>query len=113
MNDANYLKKKAEIVVNLYNTGKFEEAIDTCKTLLKKFPEQIIFVNATALSYASLNKNVEGIHILNHALKYHNDNILILNNLGLLNSNINNNKLARQYYNRALGISEQRSFRII
>lgn len=106
MNDVNYLKKKAEIIVNLYNTGKFEEVIIACKTLLKKFPEQIIFFNATALSFASLNKNIEGINILKQALKYHNDNILILNNLGLLNSNINNNKLARQYYDRALGINK-------
>ena len=65
-----------------------------------------MFYNAAALSYASMQNNLDGINILNQALKLHKNNFLILNNLGLLNSNLNNNKIARQYYDKALSINE-------
>ena len=105
MSNLDYLKKQASSVLNLYKIKKFNEVIDKCNVLIKKFPEQVIFYNAMALSYASLNKNEEGLKILNKALRYHNNNILILNNIGLLNSNLNNNKLSREYYDRALSMN--------
>ena len=105
MTNLDYLKKQASSVLNLYKVKKFEEVINKCRVLIKKFPEQIVFYNAMALSFASLNKNEEGLKVLDGALKYHNNNILILNNIGLLNSNINNNKLSREYYDRALSIN--------
>jgi len=105
MTNLDYLKKQASSVLNLYKVKKFEEVINKCRVLIKKFPEQIVFYNAMALSFASLNKNEEGLRVLDGALKYHNNNILILNNIGLLNSNINNNKLSREYYDRALSIN--------
>ena len=105
MSNLDYLKKQASSVLNLYKIKKFNEVIDKCNVLIKKFPEQVIFYNAMALSYASLNKNEEGLKILDKALKNHNNNILILNNIGLLNSNLNNNKLSREYYDRALSMN--------
>jgi tetratricopeptide (TPR) repeat protein len=105
MTNLDYLKKQASSVLNLYKVKKFNEVIDKCRVLIKKFPEQVVFYNAMALSFASLNKNEEGLKILDRALKYHNNNILILNNIGLLNSNINNNKLSREYYDRALSMN--------
>jgi len=85
MTNLDYLKKQASSVLNLYKVKKFEEVINKCRFLIKKFPEQIVFYNAMALSFASLNKNEEGLRVLDGALKYHNNNILILNNIGLLN----------------------------
>ena len=105
MTNLDYLKKQAASVLNLYRVNKFEEVIDKCRVLIKKFPEQVIFYNAMALSFASLNKSEEGLRVLNQALKYHDNNILILNNIGLLNSNMNNNKLSREYYDKAISIN--------
>jgi tetratricopeptide (TPR) repeat protein len=105
MTNIDYLKKQASSVLNLYRVKKFEEVINKCKVLIKKFPEQVVFYNAMALSFASLNKNEEGLRILNKALKYHNNNILVLNNIGLLNSNLNNNKLSREYYDKVLSLN--------
>jgi len=96
MTNLDYLKKQAATILNLYKVKKFNEVIDKCIVLVKKFPEQVVFYNAMALSYASLNKNEEGLKILDKALRYHNNNILILNNIGLLNSNLNNNKISRE-----------------
>lgn len=106
MNNYNYLQKQASIILNLFNSKNYDEAITRCKTLIKKYPEQVMFYNVAALSYASLKNNLEGLNILNQALKMHRDNLLVLNNIGLLNSNLNNNKVARQYYDRALSINE-------
>ena len=106
MNNYNYLQKQASIILNLFNSKNYDEVITRCKTLIKKYPEQVMFYNVAALSYASLKNNLEGLNILNQALKMHRDNLLILNNIGLLNSNLNNNKVARQYYDRALSINE-------
>jgi hypothetical protein len=61
MSNLDYLKKQASSVLNLYKIKKFNEVIDKCNVLIKKFPEQVIFYNAMALSYASLNKNEEGL----------------------------------------------------
>ena len=106
MNNFDYLQKQAAIVLNLYNTKNYEEVISKCKVLLKKFPEQVMFYNAAALSYSSLKNNLDGINILNQALRLHKSNILVLNNLGLLNLNLHNNKIARQYFDKALSINE-------
>ena len=106
MNNYNYLQKQASIILNLFNSKNYDEVITRCKTLIKKYPEQVMFYNVAALSYASLKNNLEGLNILNQALKMHRDNLLILNNIGLLNSNLNNNKVARQYYDKALSINE-------
>ena len=105
MTNLDYLKKQAATILNLYKVKKFNEVIDKCIVLVKKFPEQVVFYNAMALSYASLNKNEEGLKILDKALRYHNNNILILNNIGLLNSNLNNNKISREYYDKVLSLS--------
>jgi hypothetical protein len=38
------LKKQTEIIVNLYNTQRYEEVINKTQILIKKYPEQIIFI---------------------------------------------------------------------
>ena len=104
MNNIKYLETQASIVLNLFNSKKYQDVINKCNILIKKFPEQVLFFNAAALSYASSNKNTEGLEVLNSALKYHKENVLILNNIGLLNTNINNFETAEEYYDRALSI---------
>ena len=67
------------------------------KILIKKFPNQLMFYNATALSLSSIGENQEALKILKEALNLRPNNIFILNNLGLINSNIGNNKISREY----------------
>ena len=58
-NQIDYLKREVSILVNLYNTGKYNDVVQKGMILIKKFPDQEIFINATALSLSSLNRNEE------------------------------------------------------
>ena len=105
-NQIDYLKREVSILINLYNTGKYDDVVQKGMVLIKKFPDQEIFINATALSLSSLNKNEEALKILNKGIQNDPNNIYILNNLGLINTRLNNNKIAREYLNKALSINK-------
>ena len=104
--DKKNLENQVSILINHYNSKRFVEAVQKGKILIKKFPNQLIFYNATALSLSALGKNYEALRILNHALDLSPKNIHVLNNLGLINSNLNYNKEAREYLNKAIAIKE-------
>ena len=104
--DRKYLENQASILINLYNSKKFDEAVQKGKILIKKFPNQLIFYNATALSLSSLGKSQEALKILKEALNLRPNDIFVLNNLGLINSNISNNKISREYLEKAISINE-------
>ena len=105
-NQIDYLKREVSILINLYNTGKYDDVVQKGMVLIKRFPDQEIFINATALSLSSLNKNEEALKILNKGIQNDPNNIYILNNLGLINTRLNNNKIAREYLNKALSINK-------
>ena len=67
--DRKYLENQASILVNLYNSKKFNEAVQKGKILIKKFPNQLMFYNATALSLSSLGENDEALRILKEGLE--------------------------------------------
>ena len=50
-----------------------------------------MFYNATALSLSSIGNNTEALRILKEGLNIKPNDIFVLNNLGLINSNINKN----------------------
>ena len=62
--DKKYLENQASILINHYNAKRFAEGIQKGKVLIKRFPNQIIFYNATALSLSALGKNYEALNIL-------------------------------------------------
>ena len=45
MDNLEYLKKQTQILINLYNTKRYEEVILKGKILIKKFPHQLLFYN--------------------------------------------------------------------
>ena len=104
--DKKYLENQASILINHYNSKRFAEVIQKGKVLIKKFPNQLIFYNATALSLSALGKNYEALGILKVALGLSSNDIFVLNNLGLINSNLNQNKEAREYLDKAILIKE-------
>ena len=106
MDNLKNLQDEASKLINLYNAKHFEEVVNRGKILIKKYPDQILFYNATSLSLSSLGKNVEALKILKEALNLQNKNIHVLNNLGLINGNLNNLKEARWYYEKALSINQ-------
>ena len=50
MNNLKYLQDETAKLLNLYNANLFDEVVKKGKILIKKFPDQILFYNATALS---------------------------------------------------------------
>ena len=105
MQNIDLIKKQAQIVVNLYNAQKFDEVVQKGKILIKKFPEQVIFYNATSLSLSALDRDKEALKVMKEALINHPKNIHVLNNLGLISGKLNNNKLAREYFSQALSLN--------
>ena len=105
MEDLEYLKKQITILINLYNSKRFIDAIRKGKVLIKKYPNQIILYNATSLSLSAINKQTEALDILKNAHRLQPNNVHVLNNLGLINGKINNTKTAKDYYEKALSIN--------
>jgi len=104
--DRKYLENQASLLINLYNSKKFNEAVQKGKFLIKKFPNQLMFYNATALSLSSVGRSQEALKILKEALNLRPNDIFVLNNLGLINSNINNYKISREYLEKAISINK-------
>ena len=98
------LKIDIEISVNLLNTTRYEEVIKKTVPLIKKFPQTYILNNLLALAYNGLGKYDFAKETLDSAIKLNPNNIFVLNNLGLVHGNLENNKIAEGYLNRALDI---------
>ena len=59
------------------------------------------------MSLGNIGKYEEGIKTLNKAMRYNDSNIFVLNNLGLLNSNLDNDELAQEYLEKAISINSE------
>ena len=103
--DKKYLQNQVSILLNLYNSQRFGDVVQKGKILIKKFPRELLFYNATALSLSSLGKKKEALSILKSALELSPTNIHVLNNLGLINLNLNKDKLSREYLEKAISIN--------
>ncbi|MBD1141299.1 sulfotransferase [Pelagibacterales bacterium SAG-MED39] len=106
MDNLKYLQNETSKLLNLYNASLFNDVIRKGKVLIKKFPNQILFYNATALSLSSIGQHDESLKILKKALNLQPKNIHVLNNSGLVSGNMNNQKQARWFYEKALSINE-------
>ena len=105
ISEIEYLKKQATIILNLYNSQKFDEVVSKGKTLIKKYPNQLIFYNAVCLSLSALGENEKALKIIEAALNISSSDINVLNNAGLINFNLGNLNKAENYFNRALQIA--------
>lgn len=104
--DLEYLKKQAAIIFNLYNTQNYEEVISKGKTLIKKFPNQLIFYNAVCLSFSALGENQKALEVIEEALKLTSKDINVLNNAGLINFNLGETEKAEKFFIEALKIAK-------
>ena len=105
MENIEYLKKQISVTINLFNAKRFDELILKGRTLIKKFPNQPIFYNITALAYNAIGKSEEAKKLLLKILNNEPDNISVLNNIGLVSVECGEDSEAEEYYNRALKIN--------
>ena len=82
------LKADIQVIINYFNVGSYNDVINKSIPLIKKYPETYILKNLLALAYNSQNKYKEAIKVLDGAIKNDPNNIFILNNLGLVHSNL-------------------------
>ena len=105
MENIENLKNQISITVNLFKTKRFDELILKGLALIKKFPDQPIFFNITALAYNAVGKSREAKKLLIQILKKEPENISVLNNIGLASVACGEDTEAEKYYNRALTIN--------
>ena len=102
MQTQDYKNKQIQIIVNLINIRKFEEAFLKSKPLIKKFPKEYIFYNAAGMSLINLERYDEALEILNKAKDLDQSNIYVLNNLGLAYFFLKKYEESEEYFKRAL-----------
>ncbi|MDA9615874.1 sulfotransferase [Candidatus Pelagibacter sp.] len=105
MKNIDYLKEQISITINLFQAKKFDELILKGSGLIKKFPDQPIFYNITALAYNAVGKSGEAKKLLIKVLSREPKNIDALNNIGLASVDCGEDIEAEKYYNRALEIN--------
>jgi len=104
MENINYLKKQISIMIHLFETKRFSELINKGLILKKKFPNQAIFYNLTALAYNEKGGGTDARKILIEILEKQPSNIFVLNNLGLASVQCGDNEEAEGFYNKALNL---------
>ena len=101
-----YIQNQASSIVNNYNAGNFDEVIKKGLSLIKKYPNQFLFYNATSLALSAKGRFKDALTLLHEANTNFPNNIFIFNNLGLIYSNLNQNDDAKVFLNKALKINE-------
>tara|TARA_Y100000590_G_scaffold116462_1_gene132931 strand:- start:584 stop:2155 length:1572 start_codon:yes stop_codon:yes gene_type:complete len=104
LNENIELEKKVKSILAFFSAGNYEEVILRTKVLLKKYPDLIDLHNILALAYNGINKQKEGIAILEDVILKQPKNIHILNNLGMMHSTLNNFNTSYKFLNKALEI---------
>ena len=99
MSKDQYLQQQATAIINYYNSGDFKQVIEKGNILIKKFPDQIIFYNATSLALCAIGK-FKALNLLHNANNNFLNNI-IFNNLGMIYYNLNQHDDAKVYLNKA------------
>ncbi len=103
----NYLQKKLQIIKNYYQASDFDSVILNSKIILKKFPNEIVFLNAIGLAYKEMGKLNLAEEFLLKGLKINSKDINILSNLGLINKLKKKTKEAEEYFLKVLKIHPQ------
>ena len=77
-------REKLEPILNLYNQGKYAEALTSAKSLTAKFPQTPFLHNVIANSFIQMGKKADAIPALQNLLKIQPKNADAWNNLGMM-----------------------------
>jgi tetratricopeptide (TPR) repeat protein len=92
-------------MLNLFNGKHYEDLIYKGNLLIKRFPDQAILYNLTSLAYNASGKASESKGLLLKILKKEPKNFNVLNNLGLVCSELKEEEHAERYYNEAINLN--------
>jgi len=101
------LKKKIQIILNLYKSGKLSKAEMLCKSLIKSNPKIVYLYNTLGLILTARKKKDQAIFWFEEGLKIQPRYAMIYNNLGTVYKSMNNLKKAEYYYNKSIELDNK------
>ena len=91
-----------KVILNLFNTAKFDLVISKAKGLIKKHPEYLILYNLLGSAYQNLGNYNLAKEIFIKGNKMDPNNIAIMNNLANIYKNTGEVKLAEDLFNKII-----------
>ena len=98
------IQNEVNIILNYFNSGKFDVAIARGQKLIKKYPDILAIYNLVGLAFHNKGDYSNAILLYNSALKKNPDFYSSLNNLGNSYKKLSNYQEAEVYYLKALKI---------
>ena len=97
-------QEKVDELMNLYNQGQHEKALETAKPLISLFPKAINLHNIQGASYAALKRYDAALDSYKQAIKIKPDFVEAYNNMGIALQDNGELDAAIENYNKALKI---------
>ena len=100
------LEKTIKVLINKFNSGKFQEVINQGIIILKKEDNDFLW-NLIGLSFQNLNKHIDSIKCFEIAIKINPKNIASINNIGISYKVLREYKKAEEWSNKALNLNTE------
>ena len=98
------VKEELNKLSNLFNNGYYDEVINKCKNIIKKYPSESFFYNFVGMAYKEKNNIIEAENYFNKAVELDLKNKAAINNLGIIYRDIKKFDKAEEYFLTALKI---------
>ena len=96
------LEKDIQILLNLFNTAKFDLVISKSKKLIKKHPEYVILYNLLGSSYQNIGSYILAKNTFIRGYKMDPTNIAIMNNLANVYKSIGEVELSENLFDKII-----------
>ena len=98
------VKEELNKLSNLFNNGYYDEVINKCKNIIKKYPSESFFYNFVGMAYKEKNNIIEAENYFNKAVELNLKNKAAINNLGIIYRDRKKFDKAEEYFLTALKI---------
>jgi len=100
-------QKESQQAYQLYQEGKYEEALTEYKKAIEKNPEEMINYYNLGVTFMALDRNDEAIEAFKETIEIDQKNFAALKFLGQLYAKKNESQEAENYFSQAAGLSEK------
>ena len=96
------IEDNIKILLNLFNTGKYDLVLTRSKKLIREFPHYLVLYNILGSSYQNMGNLSLAKKIFEKGLKLDPNNISITNNLGNVHKNLGEPELAENLFKKII-----------
>ena len=100
------VKEELNKLSNLFNNGYYDEVINRCQNIIKKYPSESFFYNMVGLAYNEKKNIIEAEHYFNKAIELNPKNKAAINNLGIIYKDTKKFDKAEEYFLAALKLDQ-------